>query len=116
MDFCTGDSRAGQKCIKLDLNGRRDKTRLTREKHEGTRPIFEGQCAVSVAVRDGNPCSSKDKRFIDMLKTTEAPESSQVGIRASPLQKVVGSTAQLKYLYTNANSMGNKQEEMEATA
>lgn len=39
-------------------------------------PIFEEQCAsnvlqpaVSVVVRDGNPCSSKDKRFIGMLIT-----------------------------------------------
>lgn len=48
-----------------------------------------------------------------MFRTTEAPKNSQVGIRTSPLQKVVGSTAQL-CIYTNAHSMGNKQEELEA--
>ncbi|GAB0203241.1 mitochondrial enolase superfamily member 1 [Grus japonensis] len=44
----------------------------------------------------------------------EAPENGQVGIRASPLKKVAGSVAQLKCIYTNAHSMGNKQEEPEA--
>ncbi|GAB0209318.1 hypothetical protein GRJ2_003397500 [Grus japonensis] len=44
----------------------------------------------------------------------EAPENSHIGIRASPPQKVVGSIAQLKCIYTNARSMGNKQEKLEA--
>ena len=37
-----------------------------------------------------------------------------IGIKASPTKKVVGSIAQLKCIYTNAHSMGNKQEELEA--
>ncbi|GAB0187131.1 hypothetical protein GRJ2_001178400 [Grus japonensis] len=45
----------------------------------------------------------------------EAPENGHVGIRASPPKKVVGSIAQLKCIYTNAHSMSNKQEELEAT-
>ncbi|KAK4828051.1 hypothetical protein QYF61_023089 [Mycteria americana] len=84
-------------------------------------PMFEGQCAskvlwsaVSVEVGDGDPCSSKDKRVMDVLETTEAPENGHVGIRASPPKKVAGSIAQLKCIYTNAHSMGNKQEELEA--
>ena len=65
-------------------------------------------------VGDGDPCSSKDARVIDVLETTKTPENGQVGIRASPLKKVAGSIAQLKCIYTNAHSMGNKQEELEA--
>ncbi|KAK4827442.1 hypothetical protein QYF61_017999 [Mycteria americana] len=44
----------------------------------------------------------------------EAPENGHKGIRASPLKKVTGSTAQLKCIYSNARSTGNKQEELEA--
>ena len=40
----------------------------------------------------------------------ETPEYGQEGIRVSPTQKV----AQLWCFYTNAHSMGNKQEELEA--
>ena len=83
--------------------------------------MFEGWCAsevlrfaISVEVGDGDPCGSKDARVIDVLETTEAPENSHIGIRASPPKKVAGSIAQLKCIYTNAHSMGNKQEELEA--
>lgn len=44
------------------------------------------------------------------------PENSQVGIRASPCKKVVGPIAQLKCIYTDVCSMGNKEEELEAIA
>ncbi|KAK4828095.1 hypothetical protein QYF61_023457 [Mycteria americana] len=44
----------------------------------------------------------------------KAPENGHVGIRTSPLKKVAGSIAQLKCIYTNARSTGNKQEELEA--
>ncbi|GAB0206658.1 hypothetical protein GRJ2_003131400 [Grus japonensis] len=83
--------------------------------------MFEGQCAskvlqsaVSVEVGDGDPCGSKDAGVIDVLEIMEAPENGHIGIRASPLKKVMGSVAQLKCIYTNARSMGNKQEELEA--
>ena len=83
--------------------------------------MFEGQCAsevlqsaVSVEAGDGDPCGSKDARVIDVLDTAEVPENGQVGIRASPPKKVAGSIAPLKCIYTNARSMGNKQEELEA--
>ena len=83
-------------------------------------PMFEGWCAskvlqsaISVEVGDGDPCS-KDGRVMDALEITEAPENGHVGIRASPPKKVAGSIAQLKCIYTNARSMGNKQEELEA--
>ena len=70
--------------------------------------------AVSVEVGDGDPRNSKDVRVVDMLETTEAPENSHIGIRACPPIKVAGSVAQLKCIYSNACSMGNKQEELEA--
>ncbi|GAB0189218.1 hypothetical protein GRJ2_001387100 [Grus japonensis] len=79
--------------------------------------MFEGQCAskvlqsaISVEAGDGEPCDSKDTRVIDGLETTEG----QVEIRASPIRRMEGSAAQLKCIYTNACSMGNKQEELEA--
>ncbi|KAK4810854.1 hypothetical protein QYF61_008826 [Mycteria americana] len=70
--------------------------------------------AISVEVGDGDLCGSKDTRVVDVLETTEVPENSYIGIRASPPKKVAGSIAQLKGIYTNARSMGNKQEELEA--
>ncbi|KAK4824952.1 hypothetical protein QYF61_021640 [Mycteria americana] len=51
---------------------------------------------------------------VDVLETTEEPENGHVGIRVSPPKKVTGSIAQLKCIYTNACSMGNKEEELEA--
>ena len=72
------------------------------------------QCAVSVEVGDGNLCSSKEARVIDVLETAEAPQNGHIGIRASPPKKLVGSIVQLKCIYTNACSMSNTQEELEA--
>ncbi|KAK4810800.1 hypothetical protein QYF61_008773 [Mycteria americana] len=103
------------------LSGEGDKTRLARDKPVGGTPIFEGRCAsevlrsaVSVEVGDGDPCGIKDERVVDALETTEVPENSHIGIRASPPKNVAGSIAQQKSIYTNARSMGNKQEEPEA--
>ncbi|PKU35038.1 adaptin ear-binding coat-associated protein 1 [Limosa lapponica baueri] len=42
------------------------------------------------------------------------PGNGQVEVRPSYTKKVVGPVAQLKCFYTNAGSMGNKQEELEA--
>ena len=55
-------------------------------------------------------------RIIDVLETVEAPGNDHVGIRTCPPKKVVGSIAQLEYIHTNACSMDNKQEELEAIA
>lgn len=53
--------------------------------------MFEKQCprkvlwpAVSVEVGAVGLHGSKDKRIIDVLGTTDAPENGHVGIRASP--------------------------------
>ncbi|KAK4824177.1 hypothetical protein QYF61_011474 [Mycteria americana] len=82
--------------------------------------MFEGRCinevlqsAMSVEVGDGDPCGRKDARVMDVLETTEAPENGHIGIRALPPKQVAGSIVQLKCIYTNARSMGNKQEELE---
>ncbi|PKU43819.1 nipped-b-like protein [Limosa lapponica baueri] len=45
----------------------------------------------------------------------ETPGNSHMGIRVSLPNKVAGSIAQLKCIYTNVHSMRNKQEELEAT-
>ncbi|KAJ7397322.1 RNA-directed DNA polymerase from mobile element jockey-like [Pitangus sulphuratus] len=84
--------------------------------------MSKGQCTSEVfrsplmEVGDGDPCGSKDTGDIDMLETTDMPENGHVRIRASAPQKVTGSIAQLKCIYTNARKMGNKQEELEAIA
>jgi len=65
-------------------------------------------------VGDGHPCNGKDASVIYVLETMEKPQNGHVGIRASPPKKVSGSIAQVKCIYTNARSMGNKQEELEA--
>jgi len=70
--------------------------------------------AISVEVRHGDSCSSKDARLVEVLENMEAPENSHIAIRSSPPKKVAGSRAQLKCINSNACSMGNKQEELEA--
>lgn len=55
----------------------------------------------------------KDTRIIHVLEITEAPENGHIGLKASSHKKVAGSIAQLRCIYTNAYSMGNK-EELEA--
>lgn len=79
-------------------------------------PEFEEQCAgdvlqsaISVEVGHRDPCGSKDARIIDVLESTETPENSHPGIKASLLKKV----SQLKCIYNNACNMGNKQKELE---
>lgn len=78
--------------------------------------MFEGSWSskVSVEVEDGDPCSSKDIRVVDVLETIEEPENGHVGLMVSLPKKMVGSIAQLMLIYTNARSMINKQEEVEA--
>ena len=65
-------------------------------------------------VGNRDPCGSKDTRVIDELEITEAPENVHLGSGASTTKKVVGLIAQLKCNYTNACSVGNKQEDLEA--
>lgn len=113
------------KCL-LSAKGKRDKTRLSREWDVGYgsgMPVFEGwfaskvlRPAVSEEIRDGDPCGSKNIRVIDVLETMQEPGNGHVEITASLPKKVMGSVAQLKYIYMNAHSMSDKQEELEAIA
>lgn len=50
-----------------------------------------------------------------MLETMEATENGHVETGAFSPRTVVESIAQLKCIYTNAHSMGMKQEELEVT-
>ena len=82
------------KKFKLDLKEERNKTRLTGDKHGGSTPMFEGQCArqvvwsaIPVETGDGGPCSRKDTKVIDVLETTEVPENSHAGIKDFSPQK-----------------------------
>jgi len=76
------------------------------------------QCArdalISLEAGDREPHISKGTRVMEVLETMEATENGHTGTEAFPRRKVAGSAAQLKCIYTNAHSMGNKQEELEA--
>ncbi|PKU47468.1 rna-directed dna polymerase from mobile element jockey-like [Limosa lapponica baueri] len=60
------------------------------------------------------PYSSEDIKRSNRLATTEGTKHGRVGNRARPPQRVAGQSAQLKCIYTNTHSMGNKQEKLEA--
>ena len=65
---------------------------------------------------DGVLSNREEPGAADVLGTNrETPVKSLKGIRACSSKKVTRQVAQLKCLYTNAHSMGNKQEELEAT-
>ena len=85
-----------------------------RVKSQANQSSNECSLAISRGVGDGDPHGSKDTRVVDALETTGVPENSHMGIRTSPLKKVAGSIAQLQCICTDARSMGNKQEELEA--
>ncbi|XP_035169883.1 uncharacterized protein LOC118159406, partial [Oxyura jamaicensis] len=101
------------------MKGGEGRTGDTRKEPECNMPVLVGEeCAsktlqscVLVKDEDDRTFCRKDTRVGEKLVTMETPEYGQKGIRASPSQKV----AQLRCIYTNARSMGNKQEELEAT-
>ena len=68
------------------------------------------QSCVLVEKEDDSPFCRKNTRVGVRLVAMETPEYGHEGIRATATQK----EAQLRCLYTNAHSMGNKQEELEA--
>jgi len=102
------------------LKRERDNNRLTRDKPGGCTPTREGQCVhevlqwstISLKAGDGEPCGSKGASVIEVLETTEEPENGHIGIEASAPTKRTGSITQLKCIFINAHSMGNKQEEL----
>ena len=64
-----------------------------------------------VKEEDVTPLCRKNTKVGVRLVATETPEYGQEGIRATATQK----EAQLRYFYTNACSVANKQDELEAT-
>ena len=68
------------------------------------------QSCVLVKEEDDSPFCRKNTSVGVRLVAVETPEYGHEGIRATATQK----EAQLRCLYTNARSMGNKQEELEA--
>lgn len=50
-----------------------------------------------------------------MLQTGETTENSHIGTGAAPLKTAARSAAQLKRIYPNTRSVGNKQEQLEAS-
>ena len=103
------------------MKGEGDKTGTPRHKPQGRLPEFVGCCAsddphpaIPVEARDGDMQHNKDARDIDGSVTVVTPVKAQAGIRISKCKQVLGTSAHLKCIYTNAHSMGNKQEELEA--
>ena len=103
------------------MKGEGDKTGTPRYKPQGRILEFLGCCAsddphpaISVEARDGDMQHNKDARDIDGSVTMVTPVKGQAGFRTSKCKKVLGTSAHLKCMYTNAHSMGNKQEELEA--
>ena len=93
-------------------------TGVTRTQPVGNVPVLVGEgCAskipqscVLVKEEDNSPFCRKNTRVGVRLVAVETPEYRHEGIRTIATQK----EAQLRYFYTNAHSMGNKQEELEA--
>jgi len=68
------------------------------------------QSCVLVKEKDDSPFCRKNTRVGVRLVAMETPEYGHECIRATATQK----EAQLRYFYTNAHSVGNKQKELEA--
>ena len=79
--------------------------------------MLVGQCASNV-LQFANSVKShtkaKTETDIAELHFMEVPENGHIAIRVFAPQKVTGSLAQMKCVYTSAHSVGNKQEEMHA--
>ena len=79
-------------------------------------PVLVGERCASkipqscVLSEEDSPFCRKNTRVGVRLVAVETPEYGHEGLRATPTQKM----AQLRCIYTNAHSMGNKQEELEA--
>jgi len=103
-----------------------DNTRLANDQLWGDTPRFEGQGASegpqSVALRHAGYTAAHLRSYGDepgapeLVKVNrETPVKYLKGIKGRSSKKLTWLTAQMKCLYTNTHSMGNKQEETEAT-
>ena len=93
-------------------------TGVTNTEPERNVPVPEGEvcackapwsCAL-VKEEDDSPLCRKNMRAGMRLVAVETPECAHEGIRVTTTHK----ETKLRCLYTNAHSMGNKQEELEA--
>ncbi|KAK4806799.1 hypothetical protein QYF61_005595 [Mycteria americana] len=115
----------GRLSFKLDSKGEGDNIRLAREKLRGDVPWLEG----AAASEDTRPESSRCAGYAWAQPKSSGVEPGDTeatgGKRETPVKRLKARkgcsymkeawvTAQLKCLYTNARSMGNKQEELEA--
>ncbi|KAK4810556.1 hypothetical protein QYF61_004519 [Mycteria americana] len=123
-NLCSGACRAHRQSFKLDLKGEGDNIRLAQGKLRDDVPQLEGAGASKgirpVSLRCAGYTGAQLKSNRVELGDTEAIGAK----RGTPVKRLKAHkgcsmketrmTAQLKCLYTNARSMGNKQEELEA--
>ncbi|KAK4822159.1 hypothetical protein QYF61_010420 [Mycteria americana] len=123
-NLCSGTCGAHRQSFKLDLKREGDNIRLARWKLRDDVPRLEGVGASAgtqpVSLRCAGYTGAQPKSNRVELGDTEAIGAQ----REMPVKRLKAhkgcsmketrTTAQLKCLYTNARSMGNKQEELEA--
>ncbi|KAK4826217.1 hypothetical protein QYF61_006161 [Mycteria americana] len=124
--LCSQASGAHQQSFKLDLEWDRDNISLAHDKPRDDTPRLEGWGASEgpqpVARRLAGYTAAHLKSYGDepgppevIGSNRETPVKYLKRIKGCSSKKVTWLTAQLKCLYTNAGSMGNKQEELETT-
>ncbi|KAK4824521.1 hypothetical protein QYF61_016101 [Mycteria americana] len=122
---CLGACGAHRQSFKLDSKGEGDNIRLAQGKlrddmarlegagaSEGTRPVSPRCAGYARAQPKSNRVELGDTEAIGAQR--EMPVKRLKARKGCSSMKKTRTTAQLKCLYTNARSMGNKQEELEA--
>ncbi|KAK4806806.1 hypothetical protein QYF61_005602 [Mycteria americana] len=123
-NLCSGTCRAHRQSFKLDPKGEGDNIRLAREKLRDDVPRLEGAGASEGTQPVSMRCVGYTGAQLK-LNTVELGDTEAIGAkRETPVKHLKAHkgcssmkarvTAQLKCVYTNARSMGNKQEELEA--
>ncbi|KAK4829760.1 hypothetical protein QYF61_006484 [Mycteria americana] len=124
-NLCSGTCGAHRQSFKLDSKEVGDNIRLAQEKLRDDVPRLEGAGASEgtqpVSLRCAGYAGAQPKSNRVELGDTEAigaqremPVKRLKAHKGCSSMKGTRTTAQLKCLYTNAGSMGNKQEELEA--
>ncbi|KAK4827179.1 hypothetical protein QYF61_015141 [Mycteria americana] len=124
-NLCSGTCGAHRQSFKLDLKGEGGNIRLARGTlrddvprlegvgaSEGTRPVSLRCAEYTGAQPKSNRVELGDAEGIGAKR--ETPVKHLKAHKGCSSMKETRTTAQLKCLYTNARSMGNKQEELEA--
>ncbi|KAK4830603.1 hypothetical protein QYF61_012029 [Mycteria americana] len=124
-NLCSGTCGAHRQSFKLDSKGEVDNIRLARGKLRDNRPRLEGTGA-SEGTRPVSPRCAGYTRAQPKSNRVELGDTEAIGAkREMPVKRLKAhkgcssmketrTTAHLKCLYTNARSMGNKKEELEA--